>query len=265
MRKRWVLWFPLLAVAGAVGGLTASALAVRPGDARVAVAVERLADIGRHPVPDGVAIGSPVGRPPRAFWLVRDGEDWRAFANQATFWLACPLQFQENADRFMDSCDGGLWDRLGRFVAGRGDRNLDEFPVIAGQAGYVTVDLSRLTPGADSPPAMLRKLVDVSAAGREEAAWLLIHPDRRGAADYPAFLRWLRGAGITRDYAFAHPYPPGSWDDRLRLAGAPGGRTWDNALKVSVRFRGGPWQEWHLVADAGGRWWFVWSPEFGLE
>ncbi|HWI60308.1 MAG TPA: hypothetical protein VNT75_00575 [Symbiobacteriaceae bacterium] len=255
-RARWLLLLPLLI--GLIG-LAGSALAVRPVDRRMAFLAADLPAISRHAIPYGMRL-SPTAT---SFWLVREGETWRAFADRGSGWRTCPLQWEENGSRFADYCGVGLWDAAGLLLGGTAERNLDQYPVVAGMDGYVTVDLSRIQEGAPSPLRLLYQYVADLNLGQREQAWTWIHPARQTDESFGRFkdalTSHMRIAAVERQRRLP------TWDDELMQHDMAGGRTWSGVMELDVRWESGDRQTIHVVLDQTGAWKLLWSPAFALE
>lgn len=145
MGRRWILLALPLVLMTALLAMAAAALSVRFEEARVAFRMDGLPEASRHPVPKG--IGLNAGRPLAAFWLVRQEQGWKAFADRDTSPRGCPLEWRAESGSLNDRCWGTFWDRSGRLLRGPGPHDLEEFGVTETPDGWVIVDLSRLKPG----------------------------------------------------------------------------------------------------------------------
>lgn len=145
MGRRWILLALPLVLLTALLALASAALSVRFEEPRVAYEVDGLPEVSRHPVPQGIPLNA--GRPLAAFWLVRQEQSWKAFADRDTGPRGCPLEWRVETQRFNDRCWGSFWDRSGRLVRGPGPRDLEEFSVTETSDGWVVVDLSGFKSG----------------------------------------------------------------------------------------------------------------------
>ncbi|HYG59976.1 MAG TPA: hypothetical protein VD902_18070 [Symbiobacteriaceae bacterium] len=143
--KRRTLWqIAVVLVLAAVGGMAAvSVLATPTGDRAMAIQTRRLPDVSRHDIPRDIHPATSNGLVPRAIWLVRTPDGWRAFTARSNH-LGCPVEWVAKWERLVDQCSGAAWDRTGLNVAGPAPRPLDSYPVKRLEHGWVEVDLSRL-------------------------------------------------------------------------------------------------------------------------